>query len=761
MMKSATPPKLNSSTAVRYIKKINATVILVAALHVMHAQNLVQYVQPLSGTAPSTTVAAQKHSEAGSEKNANTIPAVGLPFAMTQWTPQTGTTEKKCIPPYNYNDKFLNGFRGTHWLSGSCTQDYGSFTIMPITGKLKTVASDYQAPFSHADEIATPAYYKVDLPSYHITTEMTATKRCGMMRFTMQQDDSLYLLITPNSDYEKGFVKLDAAKGEVWGYNPAHRIYQGWGESAGFNGWFFIKFEKKILRSGTYAGSEVFSDESIQNKKDIGAFVGLALKKGEQLVIRIGTSFSSLEGARKNLQAEITGQTFDAVLASANKAWQGALSQVQVKTRDEKNKRIFYTAMYHAMQHPRLFNDVDGTYPKFAGKYELKKKTDGNYYDDFSMWDTYRAQLPLFEILKPALTNELVQSLILKGEQGGWLPIFPCWNNYTAAMIGDHATAFIASAYNKNIRGYDVAAAYKLMRQNAFDTASIKDYKNGKGRRALTSYLHYGYIPMEDSVPEAFHKKEQVSRTLEYAFDDYALSKVAKGLNKVNDYKKLQQRSLNYKNIFDRSVGMVRGKYANGSWYEPFKPDNREPYITEGTPRQYSFYVPHDVNGLTQLMGGEKKLEAALDSLFEKNEYWHGNEPGHQIPFMYNYTAAAWKTQLAVRKILNEEYSDGPGGLSGNDDAGQMSAWYIFAAMGFYPVDPVSDEYALCSPLFDDLSIQLSNKKVFKIVVHNSSKAAIFIDKAMWNGKPYDKSFIRYAMIAGGGKLELWLRDKK
>ncbi|MBD0277850.1 MAG: glycoside hydrolase family 92 protein [Flavisolibacter sp.] len=741
------------------MKKILTTVLLFHFFQQVFAQNLLSYVQPLSGTAPSTTTAALKHSEAGSEKNANTIPAVGLPFAMTQWTPQTRFTENKCIPPYFYSDSILTGFRGTHWLSGSCTQDYGSLTIMPVVGKLKT--TEYGVRFSHKDELTTPAYYILDLPASHLTTEITATLCCGMMQFTMHEEDSLYLLIMPNSDKAKGFVKVDAAKAEVWGYNPAHRIYQGWGEPAGFNGWFFIQFEKQFLTRGCFSGDTLLSIDSIGNKKDVGAYVGFHLKKGEQLRIRIGTSFSSLEGAKRNLQQEIPSWNFDAVAAKAKEKWEMALSQIQVETKNEKDKRIFYTALYHAFQHPRLFSDVDGTYPKFAGSYELRKMNDGHYYDDFSMWDIYRAQLPLLEMLQPSLINQFVRSLILKGQQGGWLPIFPCWNNYTAAMIGDHVTAFIASAYNKGIRSYDLNAAYALMRKNAFETPNnYEEYKNGMGRRALSSYLKYGFIPMEDSVQEAFHKKEQVSRTLEYAFDDYALSVVAKGLNKADDYNKLYQRSFNYKNGFDKAVGMMRGRYVSGKWYESFHADLREPYITEGTPRQYTFYVPQDVTGLATLMGGTKSLENALDSLFAKNEYWHGNEPGHQIPFLYNYTSSPWKTQSTVRKILSEEYSDGPGGLSGNDDAGQMSAWYVFAAMGFYPVNPVSDEYILCSPLFDKVRIQLVDKKIFEINVHKASNDALYISKVMWNGKLYDKNFITHKMIQQGGKLEIELVNK-
>ncbi|SFF01631.1 alpha-1,2-mannosidase, putative [Chitinophaga sp. CF118] len=714
-----------------------------------------QSVQPLSGTAASTTASALKHGT-GTESYANTIPAVTLPFGMTQWTPQTNTTENKCVPPYSYKDSLISGFRASHWLSGSCTQDYGSFTIMPISGKLKT--TDYAIPFSHEQEMSTPAWYHIDMPG--LSTEITATARCSMMQFTMSRTDSLYLLIKPNSDKNKGFVRVDPARNEITGYNPVYRIYQGWGKPAGFSGYFVIQIERQTKTSGTAAGAQLFQTDSIKDLADIGAFAGFHLQKGEILRIRTGTSFTSIEAARKNLQAEIPDWDFKTLMNNNRKVWDEALGKIKVATENEKDKRIFYTAFYHAMQHPRLFNDVDGTYPKFAGNYQSAHLAKGNYYDDFSMWDIYRAQLPLYEILQPALVNDLVRSLILKGQQGGWLPIFPCWNSYTSAMIGDHSTAFIASAYAKGIRDYDAQEAYRLMRKNAFDIAPEQDYANGMGRRALPSYLQYGYIPMEDSVPMAFHKKEQVSRTLEYAYDDYALSVVAKSLGKTKDYKELSLRAKNYRNIFDTTTGLVRGRYANGSWYTPFQPDHKEPYVTEGTPRQYSFYVPQDVPGLTKLMGGPAKLEAALDSLFIKNEYWHGNEPGHQIPFLYNYTPAPWKTQQRVRQILADEYSDGPGGLSGNDDAGQMSAWYIFAAMGFYPVDPVADQYLLCAPLFDQTTIQLPGAKKLEITSHKQSKTALYIRAVKLNGKTHATDRISHQELMQGGKLEFFLQDE-
>lgn len=697
------------------------------------------------GTSASTTISAAKHG-AGTEMLANVIPAVGLPFGMLQLTPQTRTTERKCQAPYYYKDETSSGYRLTHWLSGSCTQDYGSVTIMPVTGSLKTNAA---LPLDHSRETSRPHYYKNELG--HVQTEMTATARCGMLRFTLLQDDSLFLLITPNSDKHKGFVKIDTVKKEITGYNPAYRIYQGSGQPAGFSGWFVIQYEVDA-RAGTFTGTDVRSTLSIQDQPGCGGFIGLKARKGTVVKLRIGTSFTGLEGARRNLQAEMNTWDFEQLRNQAESAWNKALGQIEVTAKNEAAKRIFYSSLYRTMQHPRLMSDVDGRYPRFAGNYELEQLNEGNYYDDFSMWDTYRAQLPLFEILQPGLINDCVNSMILKGEQGGWLPIFPCWNNYTAAMIGDHVTAFIASAYNKHIRDYDVAKAYALMRKNAFEPAPAADYKNGKGRRALTSYLQYGYVPMEDSVPDAFHKKEQVSRTLEYAYDDYALATIAGSLRKKSDHEKLLQRTQNYRLVFDKNAGLMNGRYSDGRFYKDFNADKKLPFITEGTPRQYTFYVPQDIKGLRTLMGGEKAFENALDSLFLKDEYWHGNEPGHHIPFLYNYTASPYKTQEKVARILKEEYSDGIGGLSGNDDAGQMSAWYVFAAMGLYPVDPVGGEYQLCTPAFGHVLIKLPNGKKLQMEVSGSGA---YIRSVSINGQAYTKNHITHEMLMRGGRITI------
>lgn len=737
------------------IRKVIYTLWLSAGLGSASAQTsqLVAYVDPLTGTAKSTTVTATMHG-AGTEQLANTIPAAGTPFGMTQWIPQTRLTEQKCVAPYYYTDSLFSGFRGTHWLNGSCTQDYGSFTIMPLAGELKTVPNDYASTFS--EEIATPAYHSLSLKKHRIKAELTATARCSMMQFSFENTGDGYLVIRPNSDRGKGAVYIDRQRHEISGYNPAFRIYQGQGQPAGFNGYFVIQFEEIFDNATVFQGANNIATDSLKNQADIGVAVKLNVRKGSVIRVRVGTSFTSIAAARENLAAEIPHWDFTALAKAGHDLWNKALGKIEVQGSTENNKKIFYTALYHSMQHPRLFNDVKGTYPAFAQSYQVKQLATGNYYDDFSMWDIYRAQLPLYEILDTTLINDFVRSLILKGQQGGWLPIFPCWNNYTAAMIGDHAIPFIASAWNKGIRDYDINEAYRLMRQNAFDTSTLPEYKEGKGRRALASYLKYGYVPLEDEVPYAFHRREQVSRTLEYAFDDYALSTIAQALHKTSDYNALKKRAGNYVNVFDPQRGYVNGRYASGKWYEHPDPDKKESFITEGTPRQYGFYIPHDIPGMIKLYGGKKKFEQALDYLFLKTQYWHGNEPGQQIPFLYNYVDAGKKTAAHVNDIRVTEYATGPGGLCGNDDAGQISAWYVFAAMGFYPVDPVAPEYAVTIPTFDSIVIHTGWHTTTTIRVHHGNGTPSFISHINKDGKKYNTTLLLHEDLLKGGVFDIY-----
>jgi predicted alpha-1,2-mannosidase len=420
----------------------------------------------------------------------------------------------------------------------------------------------------------------------------------------------------------------------------------------------------------------------------------------------------------------------------------------------------FYTALYHCYQLPRIVSDIDGSYQGFAGDTLIHKATGFDYYDDFSMWDTYRALHPLMTILEPQRTLDMVKSLVLKASQGGWMPIFPAWSNYTAAMIGDHVSTTIADAYMKGISDFDTETAWKYMRQNAFETPPVADYKDGKGRRALQSYIKYGYIPLEDSVWDAFHRREQVSRTLEYAFDDYALSRFAEALGKTEDFITLKKRSENWKNVFDSQTGFVRGRYADGKWIEQFDPYKKASFICEGTPFQYTWYVPHDIPGLIQSMGGNENFIARLNEFFDKGHYWHGNETDHQAAYIFAMAGKPEKTQEWITKIIAEEYGTGPGGLSGNEDAGQMSAWLVFSMMGFYPVCPVSNQYIITTPSFDEVKILLPGNKIFLISSVKKDTNNKYIRVITKDGGRFNNWFITHDEIVKGSRFTIQLDSR-
>lgn len=712
------------------MKRVKLLFFLVAFQYANAQKDFTRFVNPLIGSAPSTTVSALKHSEAGNESKGQIAPAIGMPQGMTTWTPQTRATEKKCIPPFYYQDNEIQGFRGTHWMNGSCVQDYGSFTIMPISGKLITDTEERASTFNRQFETVSPQLYEVTLDRYGIKAQVTGTSRAGFLSFTYQNLASNYLLFEPNSDEGEGYVKIDLEKKEIVGYNPVHRIYQGNGQSAGFRGYFVAQIDGEIENAGVWEGEKVIESQLEAKGSGKGKMVGAFVKiKGSKVKVRVGTSFTNIEQARKNLAAEINHWDFEKTKAQSKAAWNKVLGKIEVKG-EEEDKIKFYTALYHAKLTPRIFSDADGSYPGFAENESIEKAEGFTYYEDYNLWDTFRAVHPLHNILEPKTSADMMQSLVVKAEQGGWLPIFPCWNEYTAAMIGDHAISAMADAWVKGVRGFDMNKAYKYMRKNAFEAnADRESYVNGKGRRAMESYLKFDYIPMEDPVNEAFHKKEQVSRTLEYAYDDFALAQVAKDLGKEEDYTELIRRSKNYRNVIDPSIGWARGRHEDGSWSVDFDQyANRASFITEGSPAQYTFYVPHDVPGLIAHVGGEDRFLQQLDSLFDYDYYWHGNEPNNQIAFLYNYTSQSQKTSERLKKIISEEYDTSPGGLSGNEDGGQMSAWLVFAMMGIYPVCPGSTQYTIATPTFKQVKIHLDNGKTLKILPSKSVTNKHFVE---------------------------------
>lgn len=720
--------------------------------------------------AATVVASGQKHTLAddvnplvGTSAEGNTFPGVGVPFGMTAWTPATSNTEKKGIIPYLYNAPRIMGFRGSHFLSGSATQDYGSFQLLAGTGAFPQDAAQRSSTFSHQNERSTPYRYDVTLPDLHVQAGVTATSRSGLLSFTFENAGPAWLQVEDLARGGDGTLTVDAAHREITGINPVRRIYLGNGKLAGFSGYVVIQFDHaftagpawKSNAANTAAPNSMEAEQAASkitaNFQPSGAAINFIVKQGETVHARIGTSFVSIEEARKNLQAEIPNFNAAAVEAKAHAAWDRELGRITISG-PESDRRVFYTSMYHGMQLPRIVSDVSGTRAKFADGKPVQGT--GDYYDDYSAWDTFRALHPLFTIIDPERDAAMVRSLILKGEEGGFLPIFPAWSSYTSEMIGDHTTAIIGDAYLKGIHGFDINRAYTLMRRNAFDQpATIQEYKDGRGRRALDDYLKLGYIPLENKVPDAFHQQEQVSRTLEYAYDDFVLAQVAKALGKTEDAATLTKRAQNYRNIIDPQTGFARGRHEDGTWDSPFDPAKPYKYITEGLPFQYTFFVPQDVPGLIKLEGGNEGFTKKLDELFARKLYNHGNEPSHAITYLYDFAGQAWKTQQQVAITRKDWYQDRPDGLAGNDDAGQMSAWYLLSALGFYPVTPGVPAYEIGTPLLPDAKIHLTNGKTFHIHAEGVSPTNIYVQSATLNGKPLNNFWIKHSDITNGGEL--------
>ena len=822
-------------------------------IHYLEHVRQLNAINTMVGTAQANTKTAGKFGK-GSEEHGQTLPAVLVPNGQNFWTPQTQDTEKKCIAPYYYKDTELQGFRNSHWIVGGCTQDYGSFTIATLGGKLRLQPEERATRFSHEDEVSHPHYYAVHLRDEHLKTEMTALSHFAIFRITPDQDEEVHIVINPNSDEGEGYIEIDTLRHLVYGYNPVHRIYQGWGEPAGFSGHFVLDYSGELSFAipcshmpnpqygETPCGFVDFGVFSKEGKKPqglsakgsrSGAWLTFKGKAGKTIELRAASSFTSKENACDNLISETAGgYGFDDLMRKAETVWCDRLHTIDVESKDVAKVNQFYGALYRASFLPREMSDADGGYPSFAkGEHKYNEACnvngfDGNAdmdetdmvaedtvvvdtvavdddnwpltYGDFSMWDIYRAELPLYNIITPTLSGDMMQSLVNMYKEGGWMPIFPCWNSYTAAMIGDHSGVALADAYVKGIRSFDAKTAYEGMRKNAFESPkTFEEYKNGMGRRALNSYLKYGYIPMEDSVKEAFHTNEQTSRTLEYAFDDFAVAQLAKALTEScsaeakdgpctrqslkADYAELMRRSENWRNVINPKTGWADGRHQNGKWEGNTDLVHRKSYITEGATCHYTWYVPQNIQGLFNVINKSVDKSAKclnrnvqgisqsdtmsavvsrLDKMFDEGLYWHGNEPCHQVAYLYDAAGAPWKTQQRIHHILNTEYNDTPGGLSGNDDAGQMSAWYVFSAIGFYPVCPSTPYYYIGTPSFDKVTFNLENGKKFEIQAHGVGDKAFYIQKTLLNGKPMSGYQLSHDDILKGGNLEFWMGER-
>jgi predicted alpha-1,2-mannosidase len=735
------------------------------------AERLIDLVQPIIGT-------ARKDQTIGAVNSGQTYPAVGVPFGMTHFSPQTQATEDKCVSPYYFQDTRVSGFRGTHWWSGSCTHDYGSVTVAAGMGPVVVDPATRSATVDRGSEVLSPAYYRIDLVEPGVRAELTGSARSGVLRFTFTRPGEAYVLV--ETAYKKderkpdGRVAVGLPQGggpiTIEGSNPVRRLYAGKGQPAGFAGHFAATLRRqdgqalRVLGHGSFAGGKIRPGVS-EARGDAGvpgAFVRLQVAAGDVVLVQLGTSFVSVDEARRNLVVEIAGAAFDEIRARAEATWEQLLGRARVTGGSTEQRTLFYTALYHALLMPRLMSDASGTYPSFAGgatPSRVRRAEGWDYYDDFSLWDTFRAVHPLLILVAPERVPSMVRSMLAKAEQGGWLPNFPGWNSYTSAMVGDHGASMIADAYVKGVRAFDAQAALAAMKKNANEVPPREEYEDGRGRRALAEYLKLGYIPLEQEVKEAFHKREQVSRTLEYAYDDFAIAALASALGRRDDARVFGARAGNWRHVIDARVGFARGRHADGRFVEPFEPEvdaaREQPYITEGTPWQYTFFVPQDVPGLISVLGGRAAFVKKLDRFFAERRYWHGNEPSHHIAYLYTHAGAPWRTQEEVRRILAEEYALGPTGIKGNDDTGQLSAWYVLSSLGLYPVCPGTTTYELGAPLFEEARIDVGGGKIFTLRAPGASEANRYVQRGRLDGKPWTRPWIDHAALARGATLTL------
>ena len=691
-------------------------------------KNLISYVNPFIGTGG----------------HGHTYPGATMPFGMMQLSPDTRLDGWDGCSGYHYSDDEIYGFSHTH-LSGTGVSDYGDILLMPTNKFIFNNGADgkegYKSKFSHEKEVAEPGFYKVHLDDTNIDVELTVSKRSGMHKyqFPTSKNQIVILDLEHRDELLEGNI-TNISKFEIQGY----RHSKAWATNQKL--FYYIQFSHPI-------GGPLKGVYPLTRKDKLG--VELENPNNEPVIIKIGISAVDINGAKKNLEAEIGNQTFEQVKKTAHDFWEQQLEKIILEDTNEDNKTNFYTSLYHVSIAPNLYQDVDGRYRGMDMKVHETK--DFDYYTVFSLWDTYRAAHPLYTIIEQEKTNDFINTFLAKYDEGGIMPIWDLSANYTGCMIGYHAVPVISDAYLKGIRNYDVDKAFEAMKHSAT-----------RDKLGLDSYKNFGFIPVEK-------ESESVSKTLEYAFDDWTIAQMAKSLGKDSDYKTYLERAQYYKNVFDPSTQFMRGRFRN-TWFAPFDPYEVNFNYTEANSWQYSFYVPQDISGFTELLGGKRQLENQLDKLFAAKDktsgshqvditgligqYAHGNEPSHHMAYLYNFVNNSAKTQEKVRQILTELYTNTPDGISGNEDCGQMSAWYIFSSLGFYPVTPGSNQYIIGSPLFEKATINLENGKSFTVQANNQSEENKYIQSAKLNGEKYEYSSIKHQDIMNGGSLVFEMTNK-
>ncbi|PQB05177.1 GH92 family glycosyl hydrolase [Aureitalea marina] len=680
----------------------------------------------------------------GTGGHGHTYPGATMPFGMIQISPDTRLEGWDGCSGYHYSDQYIYGFSHTH-LSGTGVSDYGDILLMPTDSLIFHNGADgrpgYRWGFSHENEDASPGYYHVLLDSTGIEVELTVTERAGIHRYNYPSSENQHLIL--DLEHRDQLIDFDIktiSDREISGF----RRSKAWAEDQHL--YFYIRFSHPFE-------SPTFFHRDPDRRDRMGGFT-FVNPDNDPVTVRIGISAVDVTGAQKNLEAEIGDKSFEQVHYEATEVWNRQLNKIKVGSSNRDHLTNFYTALYHTMIAPNLYQDVDGRYRGMD--LEIHQTEDFNYYTVFSLWDTYRAAHPLYTIIEQERTVDFINTFLAKYEEGGIMPIWDLAGNYTGCMIGYHAVPVIVDAYLKGIEGFDAELAFEAMKHSAM-----------QDKLGLEAFKELNYIPVE-------RESESVSKTLEYAYDDWTIAQMAEALGKKEDASYFNHRALAYRNLFDPKSKFLRGR-INNRWFSPFDPYEVNFNYTEANAWQYSTYAPHDISGLIALHGGKAGLEDHLDKLFTAQsqtsgrdqaditgligQYAHGNEPSHHMAYLYNYLNKPSKTQEKVKQILTELYTPTPDGISGNEDCGQMSAWYVLSSMGFYPVTPGSNQYIIGSPLFEQAEIQLENGNIFQIIAPKASDLT-YIKNVSLNGTELNRTYITHQEIMAGGELTFQLSEE-
>lgn len=685
----------------------------------------------------------------GTDFTGNTFPGASVPFGMIQLSPDNGLPGWDRIAGYFYPDSTIAGFSHTH-LTGTGAGDLYDISFMPVTNPYREAPEPLgvYSSFSHANEEASAGYYQVLLTDYNINVELTTTQRCGIQQYTFPEAESsvrLNLAKAMNWDFTKDSYIEVVDSVTIRGY----RMSEGWAPDQRL--YFVTQFSKPFTSYQIDTTAIVYPKDKQRCGTGYIASFNYNTTNGQQLLIRTALSGVSYAGAEKNMKAEATHWDFDKYRTEASASWNKELAKIEVEGGTPNDKVNFYTALYHSMLAPTIFSDVDGAY--FGADKQIHQTDGWVNYSTFSLWDTYRAAHPLFTYTQPERVNDMVKSFLAFYDQHGMLPVWNFYGNETDMMIGYHAVPVIADAYLKGIGNFDATKALEA----CVATANKDNY------RAIGLYKKYGYIPYNQ-------EGESLSKTLEYAFDDYCIAQMAKKMGNETIANEFYARSQNYRNLYNAETSFMQPKDDKGNWIKNFDAKEYTHHITESNGWQYFWYAPQDIDGLITLTGGKERFAQKLDSMFTYSpdakedlpifstgmigQYAHGNEPSHHVIYLYNAVDQPWKTQQYVAQVMHDLYLNTPAGLCGNEDCGQMSAWYVMSAMGFYPVNPANLTYEIGTPLFTQAKMHLANGKIFTVLAPKASKENIYIQSVKLNGKPYDKSYITHDQIMNGDTIE-------